>query len=331
MLHKIVPFTDRKQSSQARINEIARLFSLDPRTVFHILAHIVDLPADLDRSKGQSDMHVHTDLFDGRHGKRELLMAAMYLGLKDISFTDHNIYAPITNNEAMIVEGKLKVHPGIELSGWLGVRHRRLDVHLLAYDFEHTREIQQSIQDHTYAQIEFQKSIFDKQWPKWIGMRNINGYPPQWQNEPPAVISYYQIERYIRKHTRSEAQVRNFMDNFRESMHKGKMHFGSFREIAQLVHNSGGSLVLAHPYRLIEDLQKYFCSDKHGNALQMFVDILIELKDQGLNGVEVQNYTQPAWVSRLADIIAMNFCLLGTTGSDFHKKPWQKLGVFGKE
>lgn len=82
-------------------------------------------PATLNGPTPRHDLHLHTDFTDGEPTVRAYVERAIELGLEHIGFPEHcNLkttwltrFVPVLDEERRRVEGKLKVHWGIEAKG----------------------------------------------------------------------------------------------------------------------------------------------------------------------------------------------------------------------
>lgn len=79
------------------------------------------------------DLHIHTNVSDGKESCIEIIRQAINLRLEYISITDHNIddISSFINESELEDLYNLKIIPGCELS----VIHKGKRLHLLAYDY----------------------------------------------------------------------------------------------------------------------------------------------------------------------------------------------------
>lgn len=82
---------------------------------------------------GKADLHIHTKASDGVLSVSELLDKVVEKGLKTVSITDHDTIDGYLEAQKPAADLGIELIPGVELT----VLWKSIEVHLLAYDFDH--------------------------------------------------------------------------------------------------------------------------------------------------------------------------------------------------
>jgi len=255
------------------------------------------------------DLHTHSTASDGTLKPSELVAAAVAAGLRAIALTDHDTVRGLPEACAAGRELGLEVIGGCELS----VEFERGSMHLLGLwvpeqptrlhiALEHLSDLRKTRNENIIA--------------------NLNSYGVE--------ISYDELERITdggsigRPHFAQllveKGLAVNFQDAFLNWLRPGTKGYApkeklSPRQAIALLKDEGATVILAHPCTLKVE------KDELENVLR-------ELKDFGLDGVEVfySMHTQ-AQTNFYADL-CRKLDLLLSAGSDFHgdNKPGIALG-----
>ncbi|MCX8131457.1 MAG: PHP domain-containing protein [Clostridia bacterium] len=245
--------------------------------------------------KINGDLHIHTNYSDGSLSPGEILDMAKERQLSVISITDHNT---ISGVEEAVQLGKvigIEVIPGIELS-----IEYKTEMHLLGYCFDiYNKDLSQYI--NSKKEWEFSELIkFIRKVRKKINNISIDDFLSI-NTINVRTIADVMIEKGYAK-DRYEI-FKNFFENV-DQLSINKIGL-SPREGIKLINDAGGLSVLAHPTRL-------------GCSYQELYDILIELKEFGLSGLECYHKCHSLVDVREFIRIANELNLIITGGSDFH-------------
>ncbi len=263
------------------------------------------------------DLHCHTLISDGSFSFHDVITLAKQEEITHLAITNHDTTQSLTE---MVIEGKtqgIEIIPGIEISAYDHQRERR--VHILGYYLipEHPSILQLCSplleQRHEASKIMVERLI-------------LAGYQITWE----------QVEKYAKDGTGVYKQhiMQALMDqNYTTSIYgdlyrtcfakqspEGKpgiayvpLEYPSAVEAVQAIIQANGVAVLAHPGQY-----KNF-------------DILPELVDAGLKGIEVYHPSHQDSDLAKAMQYAKEYSLIATGGSDFHglydEKP-VRLGSF---
>jgi 3',5'-nucleoside bisphosphate phosphatase len=255
------------------------------------------------------DLHTHSTASDGTLNPSELVAAAVAAGLKAMALTDHDTVRGLPEACAAGRELGLEVIGGCELS----VEFEHGSMHLLGLWLPQQPARLKATLDHLSGLRKTRNESI---------IANLNSYGVD--------ISYSELEGITdggsigRPHFAQllveKGLAINFQDAFLNWLRPGTKGYApkeklSPRQAIELLKDEGATVILAHPCTLKVEKDE-------------LLNVLRELKDFGLDGVEVfySMHTQ-AQTNFYADL-CRKFDLLMSAGSDFHgdNKPGIALG-----
>lgn len=246
------------------------------------------------------DLHVHTTASDGTMSPAEVVRYAKEKGIEIIAITDHDTIEGIAEGTT---EGRrigVEVIPGVEIS----VDFPHGSMHLLGYYIDPTsEELQGRLTFLQEARLQRNLKIIERL--KALGI-------PLELSELKDASRHGQIGRpHFAYAMAKKGYTRDMQDAFDRYLGKGKpAYVEKFRfspeEAIVMVQRAGGVAILAHPFTLN-------CEEPARLA-----DIIKDLKDKGLDGVEVYYPQHSDGQRRLYQEVADSYGLLVTGGSDFH-------------
>lgn len=257
------------------------------------------------------DLHIHSCYSDGIYTPEQIAKSAKEKGIKCISITDHDSIAAqyITNTEYNNKD--LKIIPGIELS----TEYKDMELHILGYFIDINNNSLKSLVDN-----------LNKQRVKRVEkiLYNLSGYDINLNLED--IVE--DIDSTIgRSHIANAMVKKGYFDNyktaFRSYLIKGKPGYVkgfklSYKEALEIIKESGGVAVLAHPGQIYKKIE--------------VENIIKELRCFGLNGVEVYHPSHSNIDTNKFFNMAKKYKLSITGGSDFHGRVTfdeQTIGSFG--
>lgn len=244
-----------------------------------------------------SDLHTHTRCSDGLLNPEELIEAAKAAGLNYIAITDHDTVNGICQlYEAGLYPAKgIKIIPGIEFSA----HHETQEIHILGYNIDiYDKNLTDRLND-----------VVEGRWTRFSNMvEKLKGL--DYDISETDVLEIAGDSTSISRSHIAQALVRKgyfptVKACFDEVLEKGRPAYVSHfllepEEIIDLIKQSGGVPVLAHP-KLIKD------------------DALVEhLLKQGIEGVEVFYPKHSPEDTERYLAMANKYNLMITGGSDFH-------------
>lgn len=245
-------------------------------------------------ARSSVDLHLHSNVSDGRYTPRELVEILVARGLRRVALTDHDTSNGIDEALAAAAGTGLEVIPGVELSVTAGQ-----EIHMLGLFLDYRqREYQNTLREFREGRIARARRMLDK--------LAALGVPVAWERAQhfagDASFSRVHVAQAMVEagHVASipEAFDRYLADG--KPAHEPRLHMTAEKGI-EMIRGIGGCAVLAHPANL-EGLS----------------DLLRRLADAGLAGMEVyyKDYDEEE-MHRLA-ALARERGLVPAGGSDFH-------------
>ena len=242
------------------------------------------------------DLHTHTYFSDGSYSPEELVAAAKKIGLHYLGITDHDTVDGVRHlyeNGLYPVRG-INIIPGVELSA----NHPTRDIHIVGYNIDIYNE----------SLLEMIDKIIEARWERFSEIINIL-QTKNYNIREADVLKIAGTSRSIgRAHiARTLVKVgafRSVREAFEKMLGKGcpayvSRYLPEADEIIDVIHQAGGSAILAHP-KLVgdDDLVESLCPKVDG----------LEVYYPFHRPEERQNYF----------FLAKKYNLLITGGSDFH-------------
>ena len=243
------------------------------------------------------DLHIHSCYSDGIYTPEQIAKSAKKKGIKCISITDHDSISAqyIVNTEYNNKD--LRIISGIELS----TEYKEMELHILGYfiDTENSslKELVNNLNKQRLKRVE--KILY-----------NLKGYDINIKLDDLGVDLDSTIGR---SHIANAMVKKGYFDNyktaFKSYLIKGKPGYVkgfklTYREALDIIIESGGVPVLAHPGQIYKKIE--------------VENIIKELKCFGLNGVEVYHPSHSSIDTNKFFSMAKKYKLSITGGSDFH-------------
>ncbi len=261
------------------------------------------------------DLHLHSKASDGTFSVSEIFEMAQRIGLKAISITDHDTTKSCQEACSIGIPSSLEFITGVEISAGSPLSFPCFgSLHILGYGIEPDNS------ELTEKLSELQDARKNRN-PQIIERLNLMGIDIS-LSEINDMFQGSQIGRpHIAKAMMKKGVVRSVDEAFERYIGRGgPAYTDKYRipcdEAIDVIHHAGGVAVLAHPI-LIKPV--------HSLPIE---NLISDLKDMGLDGLEVYYPEQfPNFISFYADI-AKQFDLLMTGGTDFHGtiKPDLQMG-----
>ena len=247
------------------------------------------------------DLHCHSTASDGTYAPAEVIDLAVRNGLSALALTDHDTIGGIPEAADAARRAGLDFLPGIEISCDVP---RPATMHLLGYGVDPDSAV---LRDLTTRLIDARN---DRN-PRIIRRLNELG----------VTITMKEVEDEAggdvvgRPHIAAILARKGYVSSIKQAFDKylgqgGAAYFDkerlTARQAIELVLQSGGLAVLAHPVQLRTE-----------NDAQL-ERMIKDLKDQGLVGLEVIHSDHDARLVEKYTTLAERYNLLKTGGSDFH-------------
>ncbi|MBQ1416699.1 MAG: PHP domain-containing protein [Selenomonas sp.] len=260
-----------------------------------------------------SDLHMHTTFSDGKLTPEELVAAAKAAGLKYIAITDHDTVEGVSylyENGSYPTKG-IHLIPGIEFSAHHPVR----EIHILGYNVDiYYPELIDKLNDVTEARWTRFSEMVEKL--QQLGYPITEGEVLTLAGSSKSISRSHIARVLVRK--KCFATVR---EAFSAVLQKGKAayvpHYHlEVEEIIALIKAAGGTPVLAHPKLVGDD------------------ELVRDLCQRGIEGLEVFYPQHDAEDTARYYMMAKEFNLLPSGGSDYHGYPTRypaEIGLFTLE
>jgi hypothetical protein len=260
-----------------------------------------------------TDLHMHTNKSDGTYTTYELVEKLKKKKIKLFSITDHDDIESCKEMEKINLPDDMRYIPGIELSA----KHNNYNCHILGYGINYNnptllgecnlikaRRKKKIIQVLEYIREQFGSLLDEEEERKILNKTGTVGR-----------ADIYRFLKYKLDMTKSE-----IYDEYLSPKNLSD-HRSNSKRIIEVIHEAGGTAVLAHPKEIEEDYN---------------VDaetIIEELIQEGLDGIEIYNSIHTLEDVRRYYNISMKKHLQMTGGSDFHgiNKPEIELGRTTKQ
>lgn len=245
-----------------------------------------------------ADLHCHTRLSDGSLGIEDLIVLAQKMGIDTIAITDHDCLAGTVRGKIIGKRHGVTVVPGVEISAFDTKRKKK--VHLLAYLSDNPDRLEGLCR---------KNSLSRRKAGQFMVLKAAQKYPitPEFVLKCAAgstnIYKQHILHALMQCGYSTEIYGKMYEELFGpdspNNINVAPSYPDAF-EVLEAIHDSGGIAVLAHP------------------GFYDNFDILDELIEKGLDGVEVWHpENTPEQVERLTKI-AVHKDLLMTGGSDFH-------------
>lgn len=256
------------------------------------------------------DLHTHSNASDGEFSPSELAKKAVEEGLSAWALTDHDTIAGNTEAAETSKELGIDFVAGTELNIYWSAG----EFHLLGLGFKkESDELHTVLESLQQGRIDRNRQIVEKMRADGID------------------VTYEQLQEHFNSSTIGRPHIARFLvekkivyrtqDAFDRFLAKGRAWYvprygAPFKEAADAIISSGGLPVLAHPLSLYISWGKLW-------------DLISELKEQGLKGIEVWHPGTKVNESLRLKEFAEKFGLLITAGSDFHGPSVRKDRTLG--
>ncbi|MCU4414218.1 PHP domain-containing protein [Acinetobacter sp. WU_MDCI_Axc73] len=262
------------------------------------------------------DLHTHSNISDGTLSPDALVKSAVEHGIHTLALTDHDTMDGVELVRETAQQYDIKIISGVEISSqWSRPATKKsYGVHIVALDMQSPEplidalEIQKKIRAERAKQICYLlQSCIDQDIYEDV-LLQVDG-------EPDRITRTHIAKALVQKGIVSRPQ--QAFDRF---IKEGKRAFVKFdglslAETIQIIHQSHGYAVLAHPTRY----------DLSATNIRYMIELFSQLKG---DAVELPPNIESLSTKQMVDRMIDQFNLKVSIGSDFHGEnmPWIKLG-----
>jgi len=262
------------------------------------------------------DLHTHSNISDGTLTPELLVQAAIEKSIHTLALTDHDSMDGLIQAEQFAKNQQIKIISGVEISSqWSRPETKKsYGVHIVALNMQNPEPLQQLLTQQKKIRAERAKQICDLLIPL-IHQDIYAEVVAKVDGEPDRITRTHIAKTLVEKGFVQRAQ-----QAFDKYIKEGKKAYVKFdglglAETIQVIHESQGFAVLAHPTRY----------DLSATNTRYLIEIFAQY---GGDAVELPPAMEPASTRQMVDRMIAEYGLKVSVGSDFHgdNMPWIKLG-----
>ncbi|KAF5274740.1 hypothetical protein FQR65_LT16888 [Abscondita terminalis] len=244
------------------------------------------------------DLHTHSNISDGTLTPALLVEAAIEKGIHTLALTDHDSMDGLIQAEQFAKNQPIQIISGVEISSqWSRPATKKsYGVHIVALNMQNPEPLQRLLtaqkKIHIYADV----------------VAKVDG-------EPDRITRTHIAKTLVEKGIVQRAQ-----QAFDKYIKEGKKAYVKFdglglAETIQVIHESQGFAVLAHPTRY----------DLSATNIRYLIELFAQ---HGGDAIELPPAIETASTRQMVDRMIAEHALKVSVGSDFHgdNMPWIKLG-----
>ncbi|WP_180002951.1 MULTISPECIES: PHP domain-containing protein [unclassified Acinetobacter] len=262
------------------------------------------------------DLHTHSNISDGTLSPQQLVEAAAEKLIHTLALTDHDTMDGLVLAEEAAKNHEIKIISGVEISSqWSRpATKKNYGVHIVALNVQNPEPLQKALNQQKIIRAERSKQICDLLVPL-ISQDIYADVIAKVDNIPDRVTRTHIAKTLVEKGIVTRPQ-----QAFDKYIKEGKKAYVKFdglglEETIQVIHDSGGFAVLAHPTRY----------DLSATNIRYLIEIFAKF---GGDAVELPPAIDPSSTRQMVDRMIAEQGLKVSIGSDFHgdNMPWIKLG-----
>ena len=266
------------------------------------------------------DLHTHSNISDGTLTPELLVQAAIEKGIHTLALTDHDTMDGLKIAEQVAKNQPIQIISGVEISSqWARPSTQKsYGVHIVALNIKNPEPLEVLLAEQKKIRAERAKQICDLLTPL-IGMDIYADVIAKVDGEADRITRTHIAKTLVEK-----GIVQRPQQAFDKYIKEGKKAYVKFdglglEETIQVIHDSQGFAVLAHPTRY----------DLSATNIRYLIEIFAQF---GGDAIELPPYIEAASTRQMVDRMIEQFNLKVSVGSDFHgdNMPWIKLGNIPK-
>lgn len=262
------------------------------------------------------DLHTHSNISDGTLTPQQLVEAAVEKFVHTLALTDHDTMDGLHLAQKTAENHNIKIISGVEISSqWSRPATKKsYGVHIVALNMQNLAPLEKALQQQKRIRAERSKQICDLLVPL-IGQDIYSEVLAKVDQIPDRITRSHIAKTLVEKGI--VARPQQAFDKFIKEGKKAYVKFDglSLEDTIQVIHESGGFAVLAHPTRY----------DLSATNIRYLIEIFAKF---GGDAVELPPAIEPASTRQMVDRMIAEFGLKVSVGSDFHGDymPWIRLG-----
>ncbi|ANF82507.1 phosphatase [Acinetobacter sp. NCu2D-2] len=262
------------------------------------------------------DLHTHSNISDGTLSPQQLVEAAAEKFVHTLALTDHDTMDGLALAQETAEKHQIKLISGVEISSqWSRPATKKTyGVHIVALNMQNPKPLQDVLIQQKIIRAERSKKICDLLIPL-VGQDIYPDVLAKVDHVPDRVTRSHIAKTLVEKGI--VARPQQAFDKYIKEGKKAYVKFDGLglEETIQVIHESGGFAVLAHPTRY----------DLSATNVRYLIELFAKL---GGDAVELPPAIDPASTRQMVDRMIAENGLKVSVGSDFHGDymPWIKLG-----
>ena len=262
------------------------------------------------------DLHTHSNISDGTLSPELLVQAAIDVNLHTLALTDHDTMDGLQRAKIAAQGYDLNIISGTEISSqWSRPTTKKsYGVHIVALNMQDEAPILEALEQQKRIRAQRAKVICEL-LEKCIGFQIYDDVLAKVENQADRVTRTHIAKTLVEKNVVTRPQ--QAFDRF---LKEGKRAFVKFeglslKETIDVIHQSKGFAVLAHPTRY----------DLSATNVRYLIELFATL---GGDAIELPPPMEPLSTRQMIDRMIEQYQLAVSIGSDFHGEnmPWIKLG-----
>jgi predicted metal-dependent phosphoesterase TrpH len=243
------------------------------------------------------DLHIHTSYSDGAFSPEKIVDTAIDAELGAIAITDHDNVLSYKIAQEYAKDKSLEVLPGVEIN----TIYKGYEVHILGYFMDlNNSDFQKLIKSQQQARIKQTKEIITL-------LNKRAGIKISFDSITKQVAPGGSIGRpHIAKAITNVGGTSNIMEAYSKYIHRASPVYVERKTVSpfdavEIIYDSGGIPVIAHPY-----------------DIDIAEKLIKELMNCGLRGIEAYHRKHSPAIVEYFSSMAESLGLIVTGGSDFH-------------
>ncbi|WP_151750648.1 PHP domain-containing protein [Acinetobacter bereziniae] len=262
------------------------------------------------------DLHTHSNISDGTLTPALLVEAAIEKGIHTLALTDHDSMDGLIQAEQFAKNQPIQIISGVEISSqWSRPTTKKsYGVHIVALNMQNPEPLQRLLTAQKKIRAERAKEICELLIPL-IHQDIYADVVAKVDGEPDRITRTHIAKTLVEKGIVQRAQ-----QAFDKYIKEGKKAYVKFdglglAETIQVIHESQGFAVLAHPTRY----------DLSATNIRYLIELFAQ---HGGDAIELPPAIETASTRQMVDRMIAEHALKVSVGSDFHgdNMPWIKLG-----
>jgi len=262
------------------------------------------------------DLHTHSNISDGTLTPALLVEAAIEKGIHTLALTDHDSMDGLIQAEQFAKNQPIQIISGVEISSqWSRPATKKsYGVHIVALNMQNPEPLQRLLTAQKKIRAERAKEICELLIPL-IHQDIYADIVAKVDGEPDRITRTHIAKTLVEKGIVQRAQ-----QAFDKYIKEGKKAYVKFdglglAETIQVIHESQGFAVLAHPTRY----------DLSATNIRYLIELFAQ---HGGDAIELPPAIETASTRQMVDRMIAEHALKVSVGSDFHgdNMPWIKLG-----